>query len=147
MLMRSGLFLGITTLLGLRYCSWTSWALKMGPIRCPETSVKDYRSTLHYTPEERRSHLGICSTVGIRSLWLFYGLSYVAFFKLKMLIFCVIFDNFLLYDDIWSLDSWRSVIEKQSDMSFGWKRRSAVCLEHYNWNYLSDITRTLRHIL
>jgi hypothetical protein len=30
--------------------------LKMGPIRCPETSVKDYHSTLRYTPEERRSH-------------------------------------------------------------------------------------------
>jgi hypothetical protein len=31
------------------------WALKMGPIRCPETSVKDYHSTLRNTPEERRS--------------------------------------------------------------------------------------------
>ena len=29
--------------------------LKMGPIGCPETSVKDYLSTLHNTPEERRS--------------------------------------------------------------------------------------------
>jgi hypothetical protein len=28
----------------------------MGPIRCPETSVKDYHSTLRNTPEERRSH-------------------------------------------------------------------------------------------
>jgi hypothetical protein len=27
----------------------------MGPIRCPETSVKDYHSTLRNTPEERRS--------------------------------------------------------------------------------------------
>jgi hypothetical protein len=26
----------------------------MGPIRYPETSVKDYRSTLRDTPEERR---------------------------------------------------------------------------------------------
>jgi hypothetical protein len=32
-----------------------SWPLKMGPIRCPETSVKNYHSTLCYTPEERRS--------------------------------------------------------------------------------------------
>jgi hypothetical protein len=24
----------------------------MGPIRCPETSVKDYHLTLRYTPEE-----------------------------------------------------------------------------------------------
>jgi hypothetical protein len=29
-----------------RCSSWTPWSLKMGPIRCPETSVKDYRSTL-----------------------------------------------------------------------------------------------------
>jgi hypothetical protein len=29
----------------------------MGPIRCPETSVKDYHSALLYSPEERRSHL------------------------------------------------------------------------------------------
>jgi hypothetical protein len=28
----------------------------MGPIRCPETSVKDYHSTPRYIPEERRSH-------------------------------------------------------------------------------------------
>jgi hypothetical protein len=35
--------------------SWTSWPLT-GPIRCPETSVKDYHSTLHNIPEERRSH-------------------------------------------------------------------------------------------
>jgi hypothetical protein len=27
----------------------------MGPRRCPETSVKDYRSTLRNIPEERRS--------------------------------------------------------------------------------------------
>jgi hypothetical protein len=28
----------------------------MGPIRCRETLVKDHHSTLHNTPEERRSH-------------------------------------------------------------------------------------------
>jgi hypothetical protein len=28
----------------------------MGPIRCPETSVKEYYSTLRNTPEYRRSH-------------------------------------------------------------------------------------------
>jgi hypothetical protein len=38
------------------YCAWTSWPLKMEPIRCPETSVKDYHSTPRYTPEERKSH-------------------------------------------------------------------------------------------
>jgi hypothetical protein len=30
--------------------------LKMGPIRCSETSVKECHSTLRYAPEERRSH-------------------------------------------------------------------------------------------
>jgi hypothetical protein len=28
---------------------------KMGPISCPETSVKDYHSTVHNIPEDRRS--------------------------------------------------------------------------------------------
>jgi hypothetical protein len=28
----------------------------MAPIRCAETSIKDYYSTLRYTPEERRSY-------------------------------------------------------------------------------------------
>jgi hypothetical protein len=38
-----------------RDSSWTSWPFKMGPIRCPETSIKDYHSTLRNVPEERRS--------------------------------------------------------------------------------------------
>jgi hypothetical protein len=38
-----------------------SLPLNLGPIRCPETSVKDYRSTLRNTPEERRSDLYIVS--------------------------------------------------------------------------------------
>jgi hypothetical protein len=38
------------------YSSWTSRPLKMGPIHCPETSVKDYyHSTLRYTLAERRT--------------------------------------------------------------------------------------------
>jgi hypothetical protein len=37
--------------------SWTYWPLKMGPIGCPETSVKNYHSPLRNTPEERRSHV------------------------------------------------------------------------------------------
>jgi hypothetical protein len=31
-----------------------SWPLKMGPIGCPETSVRNYHSTLCKIPEERR---------------------------------------------------------------------------------------------
>jgi hypothetical protein len=34
---------------------WTSWPLEMGLIRCPESSVKGYHSTLHNTLEERRT--------------------------------------------------------------------------------------------
>jgi hypothetical protein len=37
------------------FSSWTSWPLKMGPICCPETSIKDYRATLRNIPEELRS--------------------------------------------------------------------------------------------
>jgi hypothetical protein len=33
----------------------TSWPLKVRPIHCPETSVKDYYLTLRNTSEERRS--------------------------------------------------------------------------------------------
>ena len=35
----------------------TSWLLKMGPIICPETWVRNYRHTLRNNPEERQSHL------------------------------------------------------------------------------------------
>jgi hypothetical protein len=35
--------------------SWTTWSLKMGPICCLETSVKDYHSMLCNIPEEGRS--------------------------------------------------------------------------------------------
>jgi hypothetical protein len=34
-----------------------SWALKMGPIDCPETSVRNYHYLLHNSPEKHRSHL------------------------------------------------------------------------------------------
>jgi hypothetical protein len=50
---------------------WTSWLLKMGPIRCSETSVKGYYSTLRNAPEEcisrqhrggsRKSQISLCS--------------------------------------------------------------------------------------
>jgi hypothetical protein len=35
----------------------TSWLLKMGPIVYPETSVRNYASTLRNIPQESRSHL------------------------------------------------------------------------------------------
>jgi hypothetical protein len=62
MLMRSAFFWDITQRrmvilyrrFGTTYLSHPP--LKVGQIRCPATSVKDYRSTLHNIPEERRSH-------------------------------------------------------------------------------------------
>jgi hypothetical protein len=36
--------------------SWAAWPLKRGPIGCPETSARNYRSTLPKIPKERRSH-------------------------------------------------------------------------------------------
>jgi hypothetical protein len=47
-----------------KYVAWhprkatrTLWPVKMGPIRCPETSVNSYHTTPHNIPEERRSHI------------------------------------------------------------------------------------------
>jgi len=37
--------------------SYIAWPLKMGPIRCFETSVRNYHSTLRKIPKERKSHL------------------------------------------------------------------------------------------
>jgi hypothetical protein len=34
-----------------------SWALKMGPMGCPETSARNYHKSLHNNPEERSSQL------------------------------------------------------------------------------------------
>jgi hypothetical protein len=43
---------------------------KMGPIHCPKTSVKDYHSTLHNIPEERRSHQHCGRSLKSRMRWL-----------------------------------------------------------------------------
>ena len=39
------------------HSSWIYWLSKIGPIGCPETSVRNYHSVLRNIPEERRSHL------------------------------------------------------------------------------------------
>jgi hypothetical protein len=46
----------------VQFSSWTSRPLKMGPIRCSETSVKDYHSTLRNALEECRSEHTVCSS-------------------------------------------------------------------------------------
>jgi hypothetical protein len=79
MLIRSALFCGITQRrvvifyrrFGTTYQSHIqgsrsriSWPLKMGLIRCAETSVKDYHSTLRHTSEERMSqHNTLCNCI------------------------------------------------------------------------------------
>jgi len=44
----------------------------MGPLNCPETSVRNYHSTLRHIPEGRRSHLhrggSLKSRIVIRAL-------------------------------------------------------------------------------
>jgi hypothetical protein len=50
-------FRDIPSILSLSFIQfWTAWLLKMGPICCPETSVRNYHSTLRKTPWERTSH-------------------------------------------------------------------------------------------
>ena len=34
--------------------------MRMGPIRCPETSVNNYHTTPHNTPEDRRFMKEVC---------------------------------------------------------------------------------------
>ena len=55
MLMRSALFWGITRRRVVIVYRGESWPLKMGPIRCPETSVNSYHTMPRNIPEERRS--------------------------------------------------------------------------------------------
>ena len=40
-----------------RYSPWNALPSKMGPIGCPETSVRNYHFRLRKIPKERRSHL------------------------------------------------------------------------------------------
>jgi hypothetical protein len=50
----------------------TSWPLKMEPMGCSETSVKNYHSSLRNIPEERRSHLHRVGSLKSRTIqiWL-----------------------------------------------------------------------------
>jgi hypothetical protein len=53
------------SLVVLRLSSWILWLLKMGPLCCPETSVRSYYYALWNIPEECRSYphciLGECT--------------------------------------------------------------------------------------
>ena len=58
----------------------TAWPLKMGPIDCPETSVRYYHSTLRKIPKERRSHLHLGGSLKSRipssnSVWVLVPLA------------------------------------------------------------------------
>ena len=44
----------------------SSWPLKMGQIRCPETSVSDYHSTLRNIPKEHKSQLDMVTKTSMK---------------------------------------------------------------------------------
>jgi hypothetical protein len=62
----------------------------MGPTRCPETSVKDYRSTLRNIPEERRAYVK-----GDYSIYRIFSK------RLIVLILILFFGQFVLYLCLW----------------------------------------------
>jgi hypothetical protein len=56
------------------FSSWTSWPLRMGPIRCPENSVNYYHTTLRNIPEECRSYVCIpCDVTSSMALPFLYS--------------------------------------------------------------------------
>jgi len=57
----------------LAWLAWTGflldyWTLKMGPIGCPETSVRNYNYSLRNNLEERSSHLLRSGSLKLRML-------------------------------------------------------------------------------
>jgi hypothetical protein len=60
----------------------------MGQIRCPETAVKDYHSTLRYTPEERTSHQHRGGSLKSRTLWELFSVFTVATVTLAAMCKC-----------------------------------------------------------
>jgi len=61
----------------------------MGPIGCPETSVRSYHYTLHNNPKERRSHLHRVESLQSRSVY-------------ETLPLCQIFTTFNILVAVWS---------------------------------------------
>ena len=53
---RDNVLVRSSTVKEVLFSSSTSWPLNMRPIRCSETSVKNYHSSLRNIPEERRYH-------------------------------------------------------------------------------------------
>jgi len=67
--------LGRLTSAHLTYFILDSWLLKMGPISCPETSIRSYHYLLCNSPEERSFHLlcgGSWKSLTLRVVW--YGM-------------------------------------------------------------------------
>jgi hypothetical protein len=67
---------------------WISWFLKMGLIRCPDMSVRNYNYTLRNIPEGRRSHRN--SRVSHGPLFLIHRL------LIKLMCLCVLLTGFLI---------------------------------------------------
>ena len=63
---RSGAFPYRCTVRDFRLSSWMSWPLKMAPLGCPETSVRNYRYTLRIIPVVRIIKILLLGTI-IRS--------------------------------------------------------------------------------
>ena len=49
--------------------SFCSWALMMGPIGCPDISVRNYHCSLHNNPKELSSHLLRGGSLKSRKTW------------------------------------------------------------------------------
>jgi len=57
-----------------------SWTLRMGPIGCPETSVRNYQSSLRKNPEERSSQLFSCGSLKSLLMFIYYSITYSRLF-------------------------------------------------------------------
>ena len=53
--------------------TWIFLPLKIGPISCPETSVKNYQYRLRNIPEERRSYPGPVNYINFPNHWFYLG--------------------------------------------------------------------------
>ena len=75
--------------------------LKIGPISCPETSVRNYPYSLSYSPEQRSSHLVCCGSMRSRICYLLHSRKYSEF-RVRV---NLVIGSYSQYMDSWNL-SW-----------------------------------------
>ena len=84
-----------------------SWPLKMGPIGCPETSVRNCHFTLRDSPEQRRSHLFRGGSLKSHTIQFIHVLKYCYMFRHRSAILrekCYVYHLFLLVTPcVWKL--------------------------------------------